>query len=321
MKKITALLLAGAMALGLAACGSTNGKESAPDTSAKAGTTAESDDSAGAETYTITYNMNDGNTVDMQNYQFLGADFRGLINYDSRINITLTLELDGNGNYELSSDCFVIEAGKRQEVGGDSGLGQTWIMTAEGTYTDNGDGTITTSDATTAALTVATDTYSSQMKDSVKFSIAGSSEDGESTSADTPELLSYVPETIFTVKGDAIVSYENPNAAAAEEATETAEETEAVADAALVIPSDDQETEFKLYADGTYAFYFESYDITDEGTYTYADGVLTITDKNGTVTTSETDGDNVKFHYAYSDSDQLTGDYTVASSDLDAALN
>ena len=83
----------------------------------------------------------------------------------------------------------------------------------------------------------------------------------------------------------------------------------------------DQETEFKLYADGTYAFYFESYDITDEGTYTYADGVLTITDKNGTVTTSETDGDNVKFHYAYSDSDQLTGDYTVASSDLDAALN
>lgn len=251
----------------------------------------------------------------------MGADFRGLINYDSRINITLTLELDGNGNYELSSDCFVIEAGKRQEVGGDSGLGQTWIMTAEGTYTDNGDGTITTSDATTAALTVATDTYSSQMKDSVKFSIAGSSEDGEWTSADTPELLSYVPETIFTVKGDAIVSYENPNAAAAEEATETAEETEAVADAALVIPSDDQETEFKLYADGTYAFYFESYDITDEGTYTYADGVLTITDKNGTVTTSETDGDNVKFHYAYSDSDQLTGDYTVASSDLDAALN
>lgn len=333
MKKMTALLLTGAMAFGLAACGGTESESTQESGAAGTGTSTQTaaEESANAEnateaqTFTVNYNMNDGNTTDMPNYQFLGADFSGLMNYDSRLNITLTLELDGAGKYALTSDCYVIEAGERQEVGGDTGIGQTWTMTGEGTYTDNGDGTITTSAATTASLEVATDTYSSQMKDAVAFAIAGSSEDGTWTSAETPELLDYIPETIFTVADGAIISYLDPNASdEAVEATETVVETESTepaGEAVLEIPSDDQGTMFALYADGTYAFIFESYDITDMGTYTYADGVLTITDKNGAVTTSTADGDHVKFSYAYSDSDQLTGAYTVTAADLDAALN
>lgn len=333
MKKMTALLLTGVMAFSLTACGGTEGEstqesgannETSTETAAAEGST-NAENATEAQTFTVNYNMNDGNTTDMPNYQFLGADFSGLINYDSRLYITLTLELDGAGNYALTSDCYVIEAGERQEVGGDTGIGQTWIMTGEGTYTDNGDGTITTSTASTASLEVATDTYSSQMKEAVAFAIAGSSEDGTWTSAETPELLDCIPETVFTLADGAIVAYFDPNAS--EEpanTTETAEETESTepaGEAVLEIPSDDQGTMFALYADGTYAFIFESYDITDKGTYTYADGVLTITDKNGVVTASTADGDNVKFSYAYSDSDQLTGAYTVAAGDLDAALN
>ena len=67
-----------------------------------------------------------------------------------------------------------------------------------------------------------------------------------------------------------------------------------------------------LFDNGTYEFYFASYDVKDNGTYAYdADSqTLTITDANGKETKSEADGDNVKFHYEYSESDQLTGDFT-----------
>ena len=90
----------------------------------------------------------------------------------------------------------------------------------------------------------------------------------------------------------------------------------------LAIPSDDEQTTFTLFDNGTYEFYFASYDVKDNGTYAYdADSqTLTITDANGKETKSEADGDNVKFHYEYSESDQLTGDFTVEAAALADAL-
>ena len=66
----------------------------------------------------------------------------------------------------------------------------------------------------------------------------------------------------------------------------------------------------------------QAYDVKDNGTYAYdADSqTLTITDANGKETKSEADGDNVKFHYEYSESDQLTGDFTVEAAALADAL-
>ncbi len=76
-----------------------------------------------------------------------------------------------------------------------------------------------------------------------------------------------------------------------------------------VIPSDDGGTEMTLNPDGTYLFKFAAYSIEDAGTWTYENGVLTLTDKNGRQSVGE--GDPIKLHYTYSGSDQLTGDYTI----------
>ena len=84
---------------------------------------------------------------------------------------------------------------------------------------------------------------------------------------------------------------------------------EAPAAEPIVIPSDDGGTEMTFNADGTYRFWFEAYSIEDLGTYTYENGVLTLTDKNGKTSVGE--GDPIKLHYTYSGSDQLTGDYTI----------
>ena len=317
MKKTIAVFLVAVMAISLSACGKTNSV--ATDEKMKV-----------AENYKVTYNLNEGNTENLPNYQFLGADFSKLLNYDSRLYIDLTLNLDGESRYELIAESYVIERGERQEPGGETGIGQTWIATGTGTYTDNGDGTILTNNANKVTLKVKTDVYSSQLKESIGFSVNGSSEDGEWNSDDTPELLTFMPGSLFTVADGKILSYVDPDAKeeaetiaemgdTVEEAeTETAE-TENV-ETLIVIPSNDSATSFSLLADGTYIFYFESFDISDCGTYAYEDGVLTVTDKNGSVTVSEADGENIKLHYVYSDSDQLTGDYTVDRADIDAAI-
>ncbi len=45
------------------------------------------------------------------------------------------------------------------------------------------------------------------------------------------------------------------------------------------------------------------------GNWTYENGALTLLDKNRKQSAGE--GDPIKLHYTYSDSDQLTGDYTI----------
>ena len=46
---------------------------------------------------------------------------------------------------------------------------------------------------------------------------------------------------------------------------------------AVEIVSDDGGTTMTFYPTGTYQFYFSAYDISDAGSYTYTDGVLTLT--------------------------------------------
>ena len=108
-----------------------------------------------------------------------------------------------------------------------------------------------------------------------------------------------------------------PEITAEPAAEPAAEATAAEAPAALlaepaVIPSDDGGTEMTFNPDGTYRFWFAAYSIEDLGAWTYENGVLTLTDKNGKASSGE--GDPIKLHYAYSGSDQLTGDYTIPAS-------
>jgi hypothetical protein len=72
------------------------------------------------------------------------------------------------------------------------------------------------------------------------------------------------------------------------------------------------------YPDGIYRFWFTGYSTEDLGTYTYEDGILTLTDVNGKESFGEGE-DPIKLHYAYSASDQLTGDYTIPASTFEFA--
>jgi len=77
----------------------------------------------------------------------------------------------------------------------------------------------------------------------------------------------------------------------------------------LTVLSDDRGTSMTFNSDGTYRFWFASYSIEDLGTWQRADGILSLTDANGVEYAVE--GAPYKLHYAYSASDQLTGDYTI----------
>ena len=78
------------------------------------------------------------------------------------------------------------------------------------------------------------------------------------------------------------------------------------ADDGLIL-SDDGATQITFNDDGTYLFEFPAYSVQDPGTYTWADGVLTVVNANGLEMTME-DG---KLHYVSSMSDQLVGDFTI----------
>lgn len=82
----------------------------------------------------------------------------------------------------------------------------------------------------------------------------------------------------------------------------------------LTVSSDDAATTMTFNPDGTYVFSFESYGVEDKGTYTYEGGKLTLVNANGTEAVAE--GDPLKMHYVTSVSDQLTGDFTIAATDL-----
>ena len=310
-KSIAAVLTAGIMAVGVISSGLTVFAEDAEE-----------------KTYTVTYNLNDGNTEDMPGFQFLSADMKGLTSYDSRMYVEVDLTLDGKDGYKLVSDCYVVENGKKAEVGDDTGIGVTMTTTAEGKYTDNGNDTVTIETPEHVHHDMYTDTYSVQMKEAAGMNVVGETEDGSYDSDDLPEMTSMVPETVFTLndKGEIVTyNYLHPEDYETEETEDGAAETSDAAAAGnelIAIPSDDEGTTFTLFDNGTYEFYFASYDVKDNGTYTYdADSqTLTITDANGKETTSTVDGANVKFHYEYSESDQLTGDYTVEAAALADAL-
>nr|MCR4675413.1 hypothetical protein [Lachnospiraceae bacterium] len=132
--------------------------------------------------YTISYNQNNNNIEDFPEYQFLTGSCSGLVKADSRFYVDVTLTLFEDGTYNIYSDAYVIEQGKRAEVGDATGLGLVFTMDAKGTYTDNGDGTVTTSEAESATFEMETDTYSVQMKPMLNMKIGDSEEDGVYTS-------------------------------------------------------------------------------------------------------------------------------------------
>ena len=270
-------------------------------------------------TYTVTISGAEVNLDILQDQQFQLGKLHGLMNVDSRLTLDLALTLNADGTYALTSDAYCVEAGKRAVIGDDTGLGMISIMKAEGTYTVNEDGTVTTSPAEHANFQLELDTYSSQMRSPAQYKLGDAeAADGTYDSAENPAVLDAVPETVWTLSGSSIAGYQV--VAPEEEAVEEPAATEAPAEpaaASAVITSDDGGTTMTLSADGTYQFDFAAYSISEKGTYTYENGILTLTDKNGKTSVGE--GDPIKLHYTYSDSDQLNGDYTIPADMLSFA--
>ena len=272
--------------------------------------------------YTILFSQEQGNAEQIPDYQFLCGNMGMLMKFDSRVNVEISLTLAEDGTYQLVSDAYVVEAGKRAEVGDDTGIGTTIKTTAEGTYAENEDGTITTKKAEHAVVEIETDTYSSQMKDVLGISISGSSEDGVYDSSDYAEILDYVPETRWEIDGDAVVAYqkaagENDAQESGEEVTENQEspqQQEENANVKAEVASVDGATTLTFYQDGTYLFYFAQYQVEDRGTYTYDGTVLTLINANDL--SMEAQGDPLELHYEASQSDMLTGDYSIPAADL-----
>ncbi len=271
-------------------------------------------------TYTVKLSGAEGNVELVQSEQFQCGNLSGLMNYDTRLTLDLALTLNADGTYSLFSDGYAFEAGKRAVIGDDTGLGMISQMTAEGTYTVNEDGTVTTSQATHAVFELQLDTYSSQMRGPASYKL-GEDEmaDGKYDSAEYPAILDRVPEAVWTLNGDmtiaayAIPSDEEPAEQPAEEpAAEAAPAAEGV-----VIPSDDGGTTMTFNPDGTFAFDFASYSIHEEGTYTFEGGKLTVVNANGAEAVGE--GDPIKLHFVSATSEQLTGDYTIPASTFDFA--
>ena len=80
----------------------------------------------------------------------------------------------------------------------------------------------------------------------------------------------------------------------------------------VVITSDDGATTLTFNPAGTFTFFFEAYGVEEAGTWSYENGVLTVTNPNGDAVTAE--GDPMALHYVTAVSDQLAGDYTIPAS-------
>ena len=89
-----------------------------------------------------------------------------------------------------------------------------------------------------------------------------------------------------------------------------AEKFGSTADAAMepvTYTSADGATTLTLNGDGTYRFFFASYNVEDLGAYTVEAGVLTVTNANGLSMSPESG----VLHYISSMSDMLTGDFEI----------
>ena len=269
------------------------------------------------QTYTVTYDNSLGSDVldAIPDYQFVASDLSWMISYG--MNLDVTLDLTADGNYTLTSHFYT-----QGEPAESDPTYSNIQMVATGTYTHEDD-KVTISVPDSATATYEGGAYITEQGMYEPFSYAEDGSTGEWTSDDVPEILDCVPETVFTVTDDGAISTWEPageakgnpkgDAAAAggEEGTDAAAGTDATADDAAGTDAAGQTAEaaftmtspewdavtMTFNTDVTFAFNMAEYGITEECTWTFADGVLTVTKSDGTTAVSEMDGDTMKLSY------------------------
>lgn len=318
-RKLIALLLTLCLSLSLAACGNSAGGESqkpseskAPATESQSGSNDQSPASVD-KTYTATFeNGMDEAVLDaLPKYQFNANDLAMMIPYN--VSLEITLDLDADGSYKLTSHWYNPDCPNDP-----SSAGYLNITTeGAGSYTMDGD-KVTISAAESANATFEGGSYVTEQTTFLAFSFGSNDETGSWSSADVPEILECIPATVITVTDDgAIVTWEAVDPANAGNPHDKSKKNDA--------PSDDEPSgtavdfvmtspewdivAMNFSADGTCQFTVEEYGIAEDCTWTYADGVLTVTGPSGAAYTSTTEDGSLKLDYTYSNNDQVVGKF------------
>lgn len=296
-KKVITIGLASCMALAATACGGG----------------AKSKD----ETYKVSYDNSLGSEVldSIPEYQFLATDLSYMVGYG--MNLDITLDLTADGTYKLTSK--YSSQGEAKE--GDPSYADIHIE-ATGTYTKE-ESKVTISAAESATAVYQGGSYITEQGMFVPFSYAADGTPGEWTSEEAPEILDCVPETVFTVTEDGkIETWEpagekkgNPKAEASDDTTsdgaaaDSAATGSEAADFTMLSPEWDA-VNMAFHADGTCEFNLAEYGITEECTWAFENGVLTVTKSDGTTAVSEMDGDTMKLVYdSVSAPGQMVGNF------------
>lgn len=308
MKKLFALLLALCMMVCLAACG--GGTEDP--------TGGNQEPANQAKSYTVTFD----NTMDpavletVPNYQFNADDLSWMI--PNGMNLYINLDLAADGTYSMKAGWINQDV---NAVAGDPGYIDIHVQ-ATGTYTAEGD-KVTISAATTATAKFEGGAYVTEQPMFNSFSFNEDGTPGTWSSTDVPKVLECVPASVFTVTEDgAIVTWAPVDAAKAgnpndkggsdkPEADPTPETDPAPAqtDGLVMLSPEWDAVKITFHNDGTYKFDLSAYNMVEEGTWVYADGVLTVTKPSGNTVSSVMDGDTMKLDYVSDASEQLVGKF------------
>ena len=201
--RLLATAMAAAMTIGLmTGCGSSAGSSA-----------SDSSDGIAAGTYTYRQTLANADEVEIPPYNFGGDNI--LSNYLNAYSVELTLEDDGTFTLEsrgwMTEDLDASGEEPAEYEYGTSLYGQ-YTTTATGTYESDGDQVTITAEVVTHTIPEMGSSYMAQIftaGNSVGGSYNEEGEDyyGEWSSEDIEEVLELVPDTVFTIDGDTIVTW------------------------------------------------------------------------------------------------------------------
>ena len=220
---------------------------------------------------------------------------------------TLDLTVQGDA-YTLTS--YYYNSDETMQPGDASYFNVKSILTGK-CQTDGN--TIIAQKAETAEYSVGYGDFMAPYIDGYSFGTSDADYAGTWTEKTVPDILDALScVTTFTVDGDRIVDYtvDRTDVSMPEAETQPAETVEKTA--AFEVASTGGKTFLAFYADGSYTFSFPTASVTEDGTWTLSDGVLTLTTPKGVSFTPESvDGDAATYAFVTDLNAQLGGTFVI----------
>ena len=321
--KLIVLLLALCMIISLAACDNEPADPTGGNPTTTSPSTGGNGENNGPQGIDMSYTVIFDNTMDpavldaVPKYQFNADDLSWMIPNGMNLYVNLALSKDFTYN---------LKAGWTNQDPNSAPGDPAYIdihVEATGTYTFDGN-TVTISAATSATAKYDGGAYVTEQPMFNSFSFNDDGTPGQWSSTDVPKILDCVPATVFTVSEDgAIVTWVpvdetkagNPNGWGGMPEPKPEPEPEPKPDPTdgfvMLSPEWDAVT-ITFNVDGTYKFELSAYNIAEQGSWAYADGVVTVTKPSGATIASTMDGEVMKLEYVSDASEQLVGKFESA---------